>query len=220
MITFEKAQITGVEHKIGNGAVISQIKVSASLTAKIANELGAHWILMDKEQTVKDGFKSVELDAELSNIRIRFEVPKLGHVLELTSERAEQFKCLRKGDGKKKPKRLMVQFRIQHSGSPFELLEHMIRVGGTEGVLTIEELQRKMFGKTDSDTPQTEKNKTRGRPSKAVREANVEAAIVAHNARARGVGPIPTDDSVIEWRTTEEIAAGVPHHILPEDAVQ
>ena len=48
------------------------------------------------------------------------------------------------------------------------------------------------------------------------REAELNRLIAEHNLRARGLGPIPSDPNVLEWRSREEIEAGVPHHILLE----
>ena len=292
-VVFEKSRITAVEHKLGNGGVSSRIKVAAVFTAKVAQALNAKWVLFDKEQLVKDGFKSVELDAEVKNIGIRFEVPKLGGALDLTSESATNFKVLRMGDGKKKAKKLMVQFRIQHAGSPFELLEHMIRVGGAEGTLTLTPLQKEMFeeaqkaGRITTSKPEpitfTEriakaKTADEGReiihehdkaihdleavhgldPTvgesakgyayvgfsvltakerrvliKAVSAVDKEAGaraqelvddglrmrtyfdtlVARENAACLGLGASRATPDAPEWRTAEEIAGGVPHHI-------
>ena len=49
--------------------------------------------------------------------------------------------------------------------------------------------------------------------TKEQREAELNRLIAEHNLRARGLGPIPSDPDALEWRSREEIEAGVPHHI-------
>lgn len=156
-IIFDKARITAVEHKISSGVVTSRLKVVAIATAKIARAIGARWLL-DKEALVKQGFSSVELDYALKNVRLKHGIEKVAHV-ELVSELVTKFKVFRKGDDNKKSKRLMVSFQAHHSGSPFELLEHLMKVGEGEGTCTLIGLQAEMFPKTTAEP----KPKTKGR---------------------------------------------------------
>lgn len=149
-IVFEKAHISAVEHKIGNGAVTSRIKVTAVFTPEVATAMEARWVLFDRDQVVKNGYKNIELDYELKNLRMTFEVPEMAQSrLQLTSELASGFKVMRRGDGKKKAKRLAVQFRIGHAGSPFDLLEYLIRIGGAVGRMELTALQQEMFPAQD-----------------------------------------------------------------------
>lgn len=140
-ILLETATITAVEHKIWSGAVSSRIKVVAVLTAKVAAELEARWLLLDKRHA---GFTTVDLDYQIKNVRVRFQAPQLDP-LEFESELISHFRVFRKNDGQRK--RLMVSFRITHGGSPFELLEYLIRVGGVEGRCGLVPLQKGLFEK-------------------------------------------------------------------------
>lgn len=145
-LIFERAHITAIEHKIANASVTSSIKVTAAFNSKVADALEARWVLFDKDSVPKTGYKAVDLDAEIPNIRVKFEVPKLdNHHLELTSEKASCFKIFRSGDPKKRSSKLMVRFRIHHNGSPFELLEYMLRIAGEFGCLTIIPMQKELF---------------------------------------------------------------------------
>jgi hypothetical protein len=168
MLIVEGARITAVEHKIANGGVSSRIKVTGKFTAKVATALNARWLLFDKQQLVKDGFDSVELKAEMLNIRMRFEIPKLGRPIELTSERADRFRVMRR-ESKKKSAALVLQFRVHHAGSPFELLEHMISVGGAEGTITVESLQRDLFERKEEAAKETAAQKVSKRVAKGER---------------------------------------------------
>lgn len=156
-IIFEKARITAVEHRITAGTVTSRLKVVAIATAKIARAIGARWLL-DKDALVKQGFSSVELDYALKNVRLKHGIEKVAN-LELVSEMVTKFKVFRKGDDAKKAKKLMVSFQAHHTGSPFELLEHLMKVGEGEGTCTLIGLQAEMFPENAAEP----KPKSRGR---------------------------------------------------------
>lgn len=145
-VIFERARINAIEHKIANGNVSSRIKCSAQFTTKNATSMEARWVMFDRDELAKSGYKAIELDYEMKNLRLRFAVPEMKeHELDLTCELAAAFKVFRQGDGKKKPKKLMVQFKLETNGSPFELLEYMIKIGGAEGKLELEPLQKELF---------------------------------------------------------------------------
>lgn len=227
MLTFERARISAVEHKIANGNVSSRIKVVAKFTAALAEAMEARWVFFDKEQIPKQGYKAIELDYELKNFRLRFHVPKMDEDrLELTSELAQKFKVVRQGNRKKAKKELLVvQFQVMHAGSPFELLEYLLKLGGAEGVMELEPLQREMFDQqaqaaataaTSTPVVVDEKRlqreiaslkRKRGRPRKGDKAALADAAI------EQSIREVPKDPDAPEWRTEEEIAGGVPHHI-------
>lgn len=136
-IVLQKSTITEIAMKPSAGnRIVSKIKVVSIMTAEIAAVLGAKWLLFDKEQIAKAGYTAVELDFELVNVRMKFASAKLDKNLDMYIEKAGQFKVYRKG-AKAKPKRLMVSFRLHYSGSPFELLEYLLRVGGIEGTCTL-----------------------------------------------------------------------------------
>ncbi len=143
-LVFAKARVRGVECVVANGNLTSRIKIVANFTADVATAMEARWVLFDKDQLPKSGYRVIELDFEFKNFRFTFGVEKLGH-LELTSELADRFKVLRQGDGKKKPRKLMVQFRIHHAGSPFELIEWLMKIGGAEGKMELSALQQELF---------------------------------------------------------------------------
>lgn len=199
-ISFEKAAIHSVEHKIANNNITSKIKIIATLTAAAADVMDAKWVMFDKQSHPKGGYKSIELDFEMKNFKFDFWIDKVAS-LNLTSELATKFKVVRVGDGKKKARRLAVRFEVHHAGSPFELLEHLIRIAGAQGNLSITPLQVEMFtpAETQAAAAAAPAPKKRGRPKKVVEIASAN--------------PIPSDPNAQEWRTPEEIAAGVPHHI-------
>ncbi len=142
-IVFERARIAAVEHRISAAGVSSRIKVVAIATSKIAKAIGARWLL-DRDQLVKQGFTSVELDYAMKNVRAKHSIDKVA-TLEVISDLVTKFKVFRKGDDNKKSKRLMASFQVHHSGSPFELLEHLMKVGEGEGTFTLEPLQSELF---------------------------------------------------------------------------
>lgn len=173
-IVFERARIVAVEHKISAGSVSSRMKVVAIATAKIARAIGARWLL-DKEALVKQGFTSVELDYLMKNVRAKHAIDKVQ--LELVSDLITKFKVFRKGDDAKKSKRLMVSFVVHHVGSPFELLEHLMKVGEGEGICTLVPLQVEMFDKQPEAKPK------KVAPLQLTTEVKVPAEIAAAGPR-------------------------------------
>lgn len=186
-IVFERAKITAVEHKIHSGSVSSRVKVVAIATAKIARAIGARWLL-DKDALVKAGFTSVELDYVLKNVRAKHSIDKLAN-LEMISELVTKFKVFRKGDDSKKSKRLMVSFQVHHSGSPFELLEHLMKVGEGEGVCTLIPMQAEMFEAPAKSGKPKEKKSRQGTLASA---AEVDRKASAKRERAKKGKPDPT----------------------------
>lgn len=148
-ITLEKARIVEVKHNLGKitpaNTVPSVLRVVAGMTPAIAAAIGYRWLLFDKEKDVKNGYAEVTLDLELNNLRVKFEAPKIDG-LDQYVDRASKFKVYTKGDGKKKGKRLMVSFLLHTFGSPFHLLEYLIKVGGVEGTCSLIPRQEELFG--------------------------------------------------------------------------
>lgn len=145
-IVFDKARIAHVQHKIAAGSVTSHIKVVALATAKVAKAINARWLL-DRDALVKQGFNSVDLDFVMKNVRGHHAIDSISSFT-TTSELAHKFRVYRKGDDKRKAKRLMVSFLVVHSGSPFEVLEHLMKVGEGEGTYTLTPLQQELFAAT------------------------------------------------------------------------
>lgn len=196
-IVFERAKITAVEHKIHSGSVSSRVKVVAIATAKIARAIGARWLL-DKDALVKAGFTSVELDYLLKNVRAKHSIDKVAN-LEMVSDLITKFKVFRKGDDAKKSRRLMVSFQIHHAGSPFELLEHLMKVGEGEGVCTLIPLQSEMF-----DEPAKNGKATRVPKERKSRQGTLaSAAEVDRKSSAK----------------RERVKKGKPDHSLTEEPV-
>jgi len=142
-IMFEQARIMAVEHKIVGNAVTSKMKIVAIATPEVACALGAQ-CLLDRGILVTRGFNVVELDFSMKNLRVTHVVPKISTVV-TNSETAFRFRLFRKGDDAKEDKKLMVSFVVQHNGSPFEILEHLMKVGEAEGLCALLPLPSEMF---------------------------------------------------------------------------
>lgn len=208
-LVFERAWVSGVEHIIKNANVTSRIKVVGRFTPAVAKALEARWLLFDRENLPKAGYKVVELDYELKSLRAQF-TPGGGleaHKLDLTSELANHFKVIRQGDAKKgKKSALLVQFRVHYTGSPYEMLDYLLKVGAAEGKLELTPLQQEMFDQPAEKPAKGRKGKKANGAPEPVQTALPQT--------------IPTDPNAPEWRTAEEIEAGVPHHILPAGSAE
>lgn len=148
-ITFEKARIVEVKHNLAKitpaNTVPSVLRVVAAMTPAIAAMIGYRWLLFDKEKDVKNGYAEVVLDLEMNNLRVKFDAPKIDG-LDQYVDRASKFRVYTKGGGKNKAKRLLVSFQLHMFGSPFQLLEYLLKVGGIEGTCRLMPRQEELFG--------------------------------------------------------------------------
>lgn len=135
MITFEKAKIAGNVQRCGV-VMTNDVRLVSELTAGIATALDARWLLFDGKMVVRSGFKSTDLDSVFVGATFTHEIAKIGK-LELNGCEVSKFKVFRTGDGKKKPKKLMVAFSVRYTGAPFDLVEHLIKVGKGEGLCSV-----------------------------------------------------------------------------------
>jgi hypothetical protein len=150
-IVLQKAAITSITHKRAKKSSVSVIEITGSLTADIANVIGCRWLLFDREQVPKAGYTAIQLDVEYSDLRMKFAAPaaaKIDKGLDMYVSKASKFEVYRTG-GKKKAKRLMVSFKLDSPGSPFELIEFWLR-GEMGGVCTLVPRQAELF---DAKTP-------------------------------------------------------------------
>lgn len=145
MITFEKARLAGNVQRPGM-QLSNNLRVVTELTAKVAVALDARWLLFDKESVIRSGFTKTDLDSVFVGATFTHEIAKIGK-LELVGCEVSKFVVFRTGDGKKKPKRLMVAFTVKYSGGCFDLIEHLARAGKGEGVSSVSAPQQeKLFG--------------------------------------------------------------------------
>lgn len=151
-IVLQKAAITGITFKRAKKSSSASIDVTGILTADIANVIGCRWLLFDKEQIPKAGYTAIQLDIEYVDLRMKFAAPAAARNsdkgLDMYVSKASHFEVYRSG-GKKKAKRLMVSFRLDYSGPPFELIEFWLR-GEMEGTCTLVPRQAELF---DTATP-------------------------------------------------------------------
>lgn len=185
-IVLQKAAITTITHKRAKKSSVSTIEVAGILTADIANVIGCRWLLFDKDSVPKAGYTAIELDVEYTDLRMKFEAPATAKVdkgLDCYVSKASRFEVYRTG-GKKKAKRLMVSFRLDYTGPPFELIEFWLR-GEMEGVCTLMPRQAELFdaptaknvnGPAKAKKP-TAQSKPKGRmPPRTPRQIELDSA--------------------------------------------
>lgn len=164
-IHFSSAQVVGIENKIQHGHCLSRIKIAALFDATVAKKMNAQWIVFDNKRDIREGFNELGLAYEMRDFTFRFEVPKMpDQVLEIGSELAGKFKVMRSGDGKKKPKKLLIKFVVEHHHNPFSLLEWLLKVGGAQGALTLTTKQASL--PLAEGKPESERREV-GKPSEA-----------------------------------------------------
>src|SRR6185312_3992826 len=114
-IVFEKALLGKIEFDPSKATITTApavIKFAAVFTATTARALGLGSLLFMNDGDVKPGFEEMALSVEMTNLRLKFNAPKIPEGLDLYVDKANKFKAALKGDGKKKPKKLMVTFRV------------------------------------------------------------------------------------------------------------
>lgn len=137
-LKFEKATLLSVEMKRQNGVITNRLKFSALFDRAAAKAIGAEYTVFDSKQEIRTAYKGMELDFEIKEVAVRYLIPKLeDKALDIRSHGADAFKLLRKGDGKKKASKLIVQFRITHLGNAHEMVDWWLQFGGQEGLLVL-----------------------------------------------------------------------------------
>jgi len=141
-IVFEKAGIFAIQQVTGK-QLTSKVHVVAELNEKSAEALGVRYSLFQRNGVIRFGPKAIELELQYDNAWFSHEIVKIGK-LQLVGAVVSKFKAFRIGDGKKKPKRMMLRFVVQYTGAPFELLEHVIKCGRGAGAVTVKPTEEQM----------------------------------------------------------------------------
>lgn len=132
-LTFDRACVAGVKFKVAGQAMVGFVEVSAVLTPAVATALGARAAIFDDGGRPKAGFVRVDLDAELTECSMHFEVEGAANfVLDLSCPTIDKFVVKRRGN------RLLVKFRCGVVGHEQELIEFLKTAGSAEGRLTID----------------------------------------------------------------------------------
>lgn len=189
----ERASLGELRRKMANGNSICKLEFTAAFDVRLAEKMGVRWTFFDSDDMIRPGLKKHELEFEIRNMKLRFEPAKLGHVLELNSEIADKFVIERKGDGKKKPKRLVLKFKLTHAGSVLPLAEFQERVGDAVGVLVLTPLQSQL---PLEEQPKKKKKKVeRDEAEAAAAEAQRFVALLAIRPHPDEDDAVPDDDS-------------------------
>lgn len=134
MIKLNEVQLLDVHLTPGANKVKSVLVFSGTLTTGIVKELGAS-IVIDKGGIIKSGFDSLKFSAGYRDATVKH-FHKVSN-LEMNGCIVDNFLAHRIG-GKKKPKKMLVSFRVTYGGPPFQLVEHMLKLGKGEGEMTVD----------------------------------------------------------------------------------
>lgn len=162
-IKLEKCALTAIEGKKRNGIVTSKLKFAAIFDQAAAKAIGVEYTLFQKGGDIRTGYASLELDFRLADLKLFYVVKGFEtHALDLRSHSADKFVIRKKGDGKKKPSKLVVTFNVLHIGQYLELANWWERYGGADGVLTLTPQQTELPLAEAAEQPK----RGRGRPPK------------------------------------------------------
>lgn len=135
MTTLIKAKLYKNEQTTGK-VLRNKLFFAALLTQKEAVDLGVPWLVFEKGGAIREGFANIALSAQFVDATLTHDVAKINK-LELAGVEVSHFAAKRLGDGKKKPKRVMLVFQAFYNGPPFDLQEHLLKCGQGEGDLVI-----------------------------------------------------------------------------------
>lgn len=137
-IKLEKCVLEGIESKKKNGLIISRLKFLALFDRSAAKAIGAEYTVFTKDAEIRTTYTEMQLDFTMPELKLQYAVKGLeDRPLDIRSQGAEKFVLKRKGDGKKKATKLMVQFRVIHVGHYLELTSWWEAQGGTEGIIVL-----------------------------------------------------------------------------------
>jgi hypothetical protein len=137
-IKFDRCVLDGIESKKKNGLIVSKLKFVAVFDRAAAKAIGAEYTVFNKDAEIRTSYKEMKLDFTMPELNLLYSVKGLeDRPLDLRSQSAENFVLMRKGDGKKKPAKLIVKFRVVHIGHYLDLTSWWEAQGGAEGVITL-----------------------------------------------------------------------------------
>lgn len=190
-IKLAKASLTGMQMLKRNGLYITRLSFHAEFDRSAAKAIGAEYTVFDKQSEIRTSYTGMDLDFKMAELKLRFAIPKMeDKALDLRSHSADNFKLKRKGDGKKKPSKLMVLFRVTHVGQMHELFDWWMQFGGQEGLLELAPQQAEL--PLADGKPAAERREV-GKPSeapavKAARESFERALETPQGDAKRGPG--------------------------------
>lgn len=144
MIHLEKAKIGRAVQILTGDVVKIRIPFVALMTQAVAVDLDAKWLLFEKGATVRGGFNAVDLEQTFADATVVHTIKKLS-TLTLKGVMAHKFRAYRMGDGKKKPRRVMLSFFVDFVANPFPTIEHLMKCGRGDGEVTINFPEQKIL---------------------------------------------------------------------------
>lgn len=135
VLELEKAALTKATFSPGKKSRV-RVEISAMMTAKVAKDLDARWILFDGDQVIRGGFRNLELDTEFAIADVTHEI---GRVSSFTMQGCSVSKFVAKSSKatKKKPKKISISFHLEYFGNNIFLMDHWNKVQNAEGNLRI-----------------------------------------------------------------------------------
>lgn len=135
VLELEKAALTKATFSPGKKSRV-RVEISAMMTAKVAKDLDARWILFDGDQVIRGGFRNLELDTEFAIADVTHEI---GRISSFTMQGCSVSKFVAKSSKatKKQPKKLSISFHLEYFGNNIFLMDHWNKVQNAEGNLRI-----------------------------------------------------------------------------------
>lgn len=208
------SKIRQVTLKLADGELQTTIKLEGVMTPDVAGALSCLSVLY-AEEAPRGGFDVVKLDVVGPAASFKLVPYKLErNVLRLTIERTDSFVVTAAGASG-----FNVEYKIHYRGPLFDVLEYLGVIADGPATAVIEPLQRDLVARDEVARRIADSAESHRRVDDLVKQgslANVvmDAVIDGLSASVKG---IPTDPNVPEWRTADEIADGVPHHIAESE---
>lgn len=193
-LKFDNATVVATEHRFAQG--VTHIKIVGEVNAAIADNLGIRYVAFDRDQFIKRGYKSIELDYESGALKMVLQVQGYQGEVQVEAQKACSFKVIKSGDGRKKPRRLLVAFKVIAAGLQHELEVWIAYKGGAKGTI---ELTPRGAESLFAEQEQEQEKEPEAKPAK----------------RGKKGGPVQQ-----ELPTAEPEAAGVAQPAVAEPEVE
>lgn len=165
-----------------------RIEIWATMTVKIAQALGAQWLLFNKETVIRDGFRNVELDADFATANVKHAIDRIS---EFTMEDCGVSKFVARASKptKKKAKKISITFIVEFYGNNLLLMDHWNKVQTGEGTVTLKIVEQAKLDESKAGGKQVNMSLTEISENKSVLRYKSNSKDFAAAIEVSGAGP-------------------------------
>lgn len=180
----------------GKAIILHRLHLTADMTPELAEEMGWRTVY-DENGVPLEGCKSQNLTGAIKVVTARFSPNGLEqHEIEISANEIKDFSAAR-SDGS-------LECRFQLISTDY--------MGAVEAYLrVVGDAVAALYCARQEEQAVLEEQPMSGDPAA---EVDLVASLASAASMGQSARPVPRDPDATEWRTAEEIAEGVPHHVL------